>query len=101
MDGRYIGGDHSPSVTCTPSDSRAPVRWRPMFGIRDFQVSLSPPGLNHSLSFPSVYRITPDRTEVFICDLINVELSNDAPVSPQNVTVRFIQGEHCVATYMQ
>lgn len=83
-----------------PSDARAPVRWRSMFGIYgelpdDYQAFLSPPGLNHTLTFPGSYDdTTPSRTEHLICDLINAELSIESEVSPQTVTVRFIQGEH-------
>ena len=98
VNGGYIGTDESPSVTCMPSNTRAPVRWRSMFGVYgelpdDYQAFLSPSGLNHTLTFPSSYNTTPSRTEFFICDLINAELSNEAEVSPQTVTVRFIQGE--------
>lgn len=99
INGSYIGTDKSPSVTCMPSDTRAPVRWRSMFGVYgelpdDYQAFLSPLGLNYTLTFPSSYDdTTPSRTEFFICDLINAELSNEAEVSPQTVTVRFIQGE--------
>ena len=91
------GGEEAPSLTCTPSDSRAPVRWRSKFGIygelpSDYQASLSPVSLNHTLSFPRTYLSTPARTETFICDLINVELSSGEEVGPQNATVRFIRG---------
>lgn len=61
----------------------------------DYQPSLSPSALNHTLSFPSSYDdTTPSRTVVFVCDLINVELSSEVEVSPQTVLVRFIQGKY-------
>ena len=70
-----------------------------MFGGVDYLVSFSPLGLNHTLNFPASYEQTPTRTETFICDLINVELSGDVAVSPQTVTVRFIQGE-CLLQFL-
>ena len=97
VNGVNVGdGEEAPSLTCTPSDSRAPVRWRSKLGIygelpNDYETSLSPLGLNHTLSFPTTYLSTPARTETFICDLINVELSSGEETSPQNATVRFIQ----------
>ena len=97
VNGVFVGEDESPTVTCSPSDLRAPVRWRSMLGIYgelpdDYEASLSPRGLNRSLTFPTTYLTTPSRTETFICDLINVELSDEEETSPQMVTVRFIQG---------
>lgn len=93
----YVGGDTPPSVSCIPSDARAPVRWRSLFGVygelpSDYEVSVTPLGLNHTLSFPIVYESTPSRTEFFVCDLFNVELTDEAEISPQTVTTRFIQG---------
>ncbi len=43
----------------------------------------------------SVYEgVPPDRTEVFLCDLINVdEPDSSVEVAPQSVTVRFLSSE--------
>jgi hypothetical protein len=96
VDNTYVGGDQPPSVTCLPSDTRAPVCWRLSTGVYgdisdDYLVSLSPRSLNHTANFPVAYEILPRRSA--FCDLINVELPTGAEVSPQNITVRFIQSE--------
>ena len=98
VDNSYVGGDRSPSITCLPSDTRAPVRWRLSTGVYgdisdEYVVSLSPPSLNHTATFPVAYEILPRRSAFYICDLINVELPSGAEVSPQSITVRFIQSE--------
>ena len=98
VDNTYVGGNGSPSVTCLPSDTRAPVRWRLSTGVYgdisdDYLVFLSPRSLNHTVTFPVAYEILPRKSAFYVCDLINVELPTGAEVSPQNITVRFIQSE--------
>ena len=106
-DGNRLVGNTAPQVSCTPSIPNAPVRWRTFLGVygmlpSDYETGLSPSGLNQTLSFPTEYDATtpPKRTEVFICDLVNVELPDEEEVTPQNVTVRFIQCKHNNNTYI-
>jgi hypothetical protein len=82
----------SGEVTCTPSDPRAPVQWVNFMGYipLDIPVLFSPSELSHTATFLGDF--PPDRSEVFICDLINVE-EPDVPVNPQNVTIRFISSK--------
>lgn len=79
-------------VSCTPSDQRAPVKWTNLSGglPPDFDLSFFPTGLNHTM----VIRSAPDRVETFFCDLIDIDNPDD-PVSPQELTVRFISGKMC------
>ena len=98
VDNTYVGGDQPPSVTCLPSDTRAPVRWRLSTGVYgdtsdDHLVTLSPRSLNHTAIFPVAYEVLPRRSAFYVCDLINVELPTEVEVSPQSITVRFIQSE--------
>ena len=101
MDNTYVGGDQPPSITCLPSDTRAPVRWRLSTGVYgelsdDYVVTLSPFALNHTATFPIAYEVLPSRSAFYVCDLINVELSAGLEVSPQNITVRLIQGKSTI-----
>ena len=83
-------------VTCTPSDPTAPVQWTSQFGDLgddNTRVVFSPSSLNHNAEFSA---IRPSYlTEVYICDLINVENPGE-DVDPQNVTVRFTSGAYIV-----
>ena len=56
----------------------------------DITVIFSPQTLDHIATFDG--DSPPDRTEVFVCDLINVD-EPDQPIDPQIVTVRFIGSE--------
>ena len=88
-------GESLPQVSCIPSDLRAPVRWTTRMGMvpADYQITFSPRGFSHIATFARVYNPTPpNRTETLFCDLVNVD-QPDQPVSPQNVTVRFIQSK--------
>lgn len=105
VDNTYVGGEQAPSVTCLPSDTRAPVRWRLSTGVygdisNDYLVSLSPRSLNHTATFPVAYEILPRRSAFYVCDLINIELPTGGEVSPQNIIVRFIQSEYRIFYYI-
>lgn len=96
-----LGGERAPQVTCTPSDTMAPVQWTTRMGVvpQDYQITFSPRGLSHTATFASAYIPTPpNRTETLFCDLINVDQPN-TPVNPQNVTVRFIQSKQCLLIF--
>ena len=91
-----------PRVSCIPSDLRAPVRWTTHMGMvpADYQITFSPRDLSHTATFASVYNPTPpNRTETLFCDLINAD-QPDQPVSPQNVTVRFIQSKNYLYIFL-
>lgn len=79
------------SVSCTPSDPRAPVKWTNLSGglPLDFNLLFIPSGLNHTM----VIQGAPDRVETFFCDLIDTDNPDD-PVNPQELTVRFISGNN-------
>ena len=92
--------DSSPQVTCLSSDPLAPVRWRTFLGTysffdTDYQVEFIP-STDNTAVFPleGYEGSTPKRTEVFICDLINIDEDPSVEIDPQNVTVRFITSEY-------
>ena len=98
--GNRIASDADRSLYCTPSDSRAPIRWRerntifPILG-RDLQENLV--NMGQILIFPETfYGISPpDRTIELICDLHGSSI-NVAELSPRTIIVRFIQSEFLV-----
>lgn len=93
--GSFVIEGGAPSVTCTASDPRAPVQWIPNVSDVDsaYQARLSPPGLEHTLSFPSIYESTPpNRTMYFYCTLLSIEASG-ATNTRVEVILRFIQCE--------
>ena len=90
FDGKFFIEGGSPSVTCSPSDARAPVQWSPDISDVDpaYQAMLSPPG---TLTFPSVYESEPPSVTIyFSCSLINLE-SDQLPEPHLIVTFRFIK----------
>ena len=92
--GRFVIDGGAPSVTCTSSDSRAPVLWLPSISDIDptYQARLSPPGLEHTLSFPSVYETTvPNTTMYFWCTHVNIESTTGVTSPRVEVILRFIQ----------
>lgn len=101
---QYMGNqlltDENPSVTCLPSDPRAPVRWR---GISleypntpsDLPITFAS-DLNHTAIFERVYDDSPTpplALYVLVCDLVNAEFQNGEETSPQSVVIRFIQSK--------
>lgn len=76
---------NGPSITCMPSDPRAPVKWTIANDLPNISVSYFPDGLFHTLIFISA----PQQTFMIKCDFINVD-DELAAIDPQEVTVRFI-----------
>lgn len=98
--GRQLVSNTSPSVTCLPSDLRAPVRWRgsdltfPNLPA-DLEAVFSPHGVNHTLTFPRVFTSdsAPSLNYIILCDLINPDLQSTIEVAPQYIWVRFLQSK--------
>ncbi len=85
-------------VSCTPSDPLAPVRWRTVMGTyselsTDYQVTFSQNAQLATFSLLVYEGQPPARTEVFVCDLINVDQPVSMEVDPQTVNVRFLTSE--------
>lgn len=73
------------SITCIPSDLRAPVKWNIAKDFPDASVAYSPDGLFHTVTFYSA----PHQTFTIKCDLVNIE-DEEVSIDPQEVNVRFI-----------
>ena len=97
---QYVNGievnNISPEVVCLPSDSRAPVQWStlPVYVDleRQYNASFDPPGLNHTLKFPSDYQRLPTGTLRVFCDLINVD-EPGVEINPLETIVVFVQSK--------
>ena len=101
IDGTVKGGE-APAITCSPSDSRAPVQWSlypSAYTIDEFNIQFTPTGLNHTVNFSDSYDQLPQYTVTFICDLINVE-EPDVEIDRQNATVRFIASTFIHSQYL-
>ena len=99
--GRVVISEFQPSVTCLPSDPRAPVRWRsdglvyPNLDPR-LPLSFSPRGLNHTATLPNIFgEFISSSFLVLICDLVNVELRPDEDVNAQLVIIILTQSKSC------
>ena len=100
--GTVVGGE-VPAITCSPSDSRAPVQWSlypSAYTFDEFKIQFTPTGLNHTVTFSNSYEQLPQYTVTFICDMINVEEPN-VEIDRQNVTVRFITSTFIYSHYLQ
>lgn len=96
--GRQIISDTAPSVTCSPSDTRAPVRWREVslsYPNTPSELGLSFSPRNQTIVFPQVYESAtpPSMTYTLVCDLVDPRLPNDREIAPQFVLVRFVQSK--------
>jgi hypothetical protein len=93
VDGNEVN-EESPEIVCLPSDPRAPVAWSTLPVFIDLEQSYNavfdPPGLNHTLQFPSYYRQLPMGTLRVMCDLINVD-EPGVQIDPMVTTVVFVQ----------
>ena len=113
--GDTILSDTPPTITCQPSDPRAPVRWRsgmlPYPTVqKSLGISFSPDGLLHSATFPTSYEVIPQGLFNLSCDLVNAELDGNNETSPQTIYVFFTQSKlsckvkaitYCIAGYFQ
>ena len=72
------------SITCLPSDLRAPVKWNIANDFPDVSVTYFPDGLFHTVTFYSA----PQQSFTIQCDLVDIE--REIYVDPQEATVRFI-----------
>lgn len=99
--GNQLVSNNTPSVTCLPSDLRAPIRWRELNSTypdipSELQAIFSPRVVNHTVTFPRIFtsRVAPSLNYILICDLINPDLQSTIQVSPQYVWIRFLQSKH-------
>ena len=95
VDGNEVN-EESPEIVCLPSDPSAPVTWSTLPVFIDLEQSYNavfdPPGLNHTLRFPSYYRQLPMGTLRVMCDLVNVD-EPEVQIDPMVTTVVFVQSK--------
>ena len=97
---QYVEGNEvnnvSPEIVCQPSDPRAPVSWSTLPVIvdleRNYNAVFDPPGLNHTLRFPTYYRQLPMGTLRVVCDLINADQPGEQ-IAPMTATVVFVESK--------
>lgn len=100
-----LAQERSVQVSCTPSDPLAPVRWRTLSSTYDqlsssYRVQFSDP-LRQIATFTqfSYESVSPDRTDIFLCDLVNVdEPDSNVEIDPQMITVRYISSKYVICT---
>ena len=104
---QYIDGAEvnnlSPEIECQPSEIGAPVQWStlPVFVDLEqtYNVTFAPPGLNHTLRFPSTYQQLPVGTLRVVCDLVNVD-EPGVEINPLETTVVFVQSRFTILSHM-
>ncbi len=88
--------DTDPIIFCTPSDIRAPIRWRGLntsFPFLPFDLQATLTEMGQILILPQRYEIRPpDYSILLVCDLQGDDVQG-AEISPQIIRVQYLQSK--------